>query len=194
MATANKAVKTKKVDAKKSDLAASVRAAEPKSRLGLELRKQALALIEGGQAHATFDDAVKGFQPRLQGVVPDGLPYSGWQILEHLRIAQRDILDYSRNLDGSYKPLQWPEDYWPKSPEPPNPTAWNKAVVQIREDRKAFEQLLHEASDDDLITNFPWAESANHNLLREAFLVADHNAYHVGELIVLRRLLGAWKR
>lgn len=165
---------------------------EPRSRLGIDLRKQVLALLDGGQAHATFDDAVKGFPPKLQGVVPEGLPYSGWQILEHLRIAQRDILDFCRNSDGSYKPMKWPEDYWPKEAEPPAAAAWNKSVVQVREDRKAFEQLLREASDEELVAPFAWADSGQ-NLLREAFLIADHSAYHVGELVVLRRLLGSWR-
>ena len=165
---------------------------ETRTKLGSELRKQVAALMDGGQAHATFDDAVRGFPPKLQGVVPEGLPYSGWQILEHLRIAQRDILDFSRNTDGSYKPLKWPEEYWPKEAEPPSPAAWNKTVVQVREDREAFEQLLREASEEELVAPFPWGEGQS--LLREAFLIADHTAYHVGEMVVLRRLLGAWKK
>lgn len=165
---------------------------ETRTKLGSELRKQVAALMDGGQAHATFDDAVRGFPPKLQGVVPEGLPYSGWQILEHLRIAQRDILDFSRNTDGSYKPMKWPEEYWPKEAEPPSPAAWNKTVVQVREDREAFEQLLREASEEELVAPFPWGEGQN--LLREAFLIADHTAYHVGEMVVLRRLLFAWKK
>ena len=161
--------------------------------LGTELRQQLAKLLDGGQAHATFDDAVKGFPPKLQSEVPDGLPYSGWQILEHLRIAQRDILDFSRNEDGKYKTRVWPDEYWPKDAAPPSADAWNKAVVQVREDRAAFELLLAEASEEELIAPFAWADSGQ-NLLREAFLIADHSAYHVGELVVLRRLLGAWKK
>lgn len=196
MATAKKvtkkAAKGAAADGGAGAIGESARPTAERTRLGTELRKQITALLDGGQAHATFDDAVRGFPPALQGEVPEVLPYSGWQILEHLRIAQRDILDFSRNHDGSYKPLKWPEDYWPKEPAPPSAAAWNKSVVQVREDREAFEQLLREASEEDLITPFPWGDGQN--LLREALLIADHSAYHVGELVVVRRLLGAWKK
>jgi uncharacterized damage-inducible protein DinB len=159
--------------------------------LGGELRIQLKAVLNGGQAHATFDQAVKGMPAKLQGVAPEGLPYSAWQMLEHIRLAQRDILDFSRNDDGSYRELKWPEDYWPKNPEPPNAQAWQKSVEKIREDRKTFEKLIDSASDHDLIEPFPWGNGQN--LLRQALLMIDHEAYHVGELVMLRRLLGAWK-
>jgi len=159
--------------------------------LGGELRQQLKALLDGGQAHATFDQAVKDMPAKLQGAVPHGLPYSAWQLLEHLRLAQRDILDFSRNDDGSYRELKWPDDYWPKKPEPPNADAWQKSIDQIRKDRTAFEALLDSVDDPNLIRPFPWGDGQN--LLREALLIADHEAYHVGELVLLRRLLGAWK-
>lgn len=159
--------------------------------LGGELRQQLKALLSGGQAHATFEDAVKDMPVDLRGVIPQGLPYSAWQLLEHIRLAQRDILDFSRNHDGSYRELKWPDGYWPKDPEPPTPDAWHKSVEQIRFDRHAFERLLESADDEALVQPFPWGNGQN--LLREAFLIADHEAYHVGELILLRRLLGAWK-
>jgi hypothetical protein len=159
--------------------------------LGKVLRKQLQALLDGGQAHATFDDAVKDFPASLRGTVPGGLPYSAWQILEHIRITQRDILDFSKNSDGSYKPRKWPDEYWPKSAEPPSADAWENSIKQIREDRKAFETLLRSADDAALVAPFAWGDGQS--LLREAFLIADHDAYHIGELIVLRRLLGAWK-
>ena len=160
--------------------------------LGAGLRSELKKLLDGGQAHATFDAAVKGLPFKLQGIVPEGLPYSAWQILEHIRIAQRDILDFSRNTDGSYKPRKWPESYWPQSPEPPDEAAFERAVQEVRDDRQAFEALLAEADDTALVTPFAWGEGQT--LLREALLIADHTAYHTGELIVLRRLLGAWKR
>lgn len=159
--------------------------------LGVELRQQLKALLDGGQAHATFDQAVKDMPAKLQGVLHEGLPYSAWQLLEHMRLAQRDILDFSRNDDGSYRQLKWPDEYWPKDPDPPNAQAWNKSVEQIREDRKAFETLIDSADDPNLIKPFAWGKGQN--LLREALLIADHEAYHVGELVLLRRLLGAWK-
>ncbi len=165
--------------------------ATAEAELGQALRKQLQALLDGGQAHATFDDAVKGFPAKLRGVVPEGLPYSGWQILEHIRITQRDILEFSSNTDGSYKELKWPEEYWPKSAEPPSAEAWEQSIEQIREDRKAFEKLLKSADDAELVVPFAWGDGQS--LLREALLVADHDAYHIGELVVLRRLLGAWK-
>ena len=128
---------------------------------------------------------------KLEGVVPEGTPYSAWQLLEHIRLAQRDILDFSRNEDGSYRELKWPDEYWPKDPEPPNAHAWQKSVDQIREDRKVFEKLIKSVDDRNLVKPFPWGKGQN--LLRQALLLADHEAYHVGELVLLRRLLGAWK-
>jgi uncharacterized damage-inducible protein DinB len=160
--------------------------------LGQALRKQLQALLDGGQAHATFDDAVKDFPAKLRGTVPESLPYSAWQILEHIRIAQRDILDFSDNSDGSYKERAWPDEYWPKNPEPPSADAWEQSIQHVRQDRKTFEKLLKSADDAALVTPFAWGEGQT--LLREAFLIADHTAYHTGELIVLRRLLGAWKK
>jgi hypothetical protein len=168
------------------------RAAQPEGRsLGGELRQQLKALLDGGQAHATFEQAVKDMPAKLQGVLPEGLPYSPWQLLEHMRLAQRDILDFSQNDDGSYRELKWPDEYWPKDAAPPNAQAWQKSVEQIRADRKAFEKLIDSVDDPNLIRPFAWGNGQN--LLREALLIADHEAYHVGELVLLRRLLGAWK-
>jgi hypothetical protein len=159
--------------------------------LGSGLHNELQKLLGGGQAHATFASAVKGMPAKLRGVVPEGLPYSAWQIVEHIRIAQRDILDFSRNSDGSYKPRKWPDTYWPKSPEPPSEDAWDESIQQIAEDREAFKTLLNTASDKELVAPFAWGDGQT--LLREALLIADHDAYHTGELIVVRRLLGAWK-
>jgi hypothetical protein len=159
--------------------------------LGIGLRRELKKLIDGGQAHATFDAAVKSMPVKLRGLALEGLPYSAWQIVEHIRIAQRDILDFSRNKDGSYQPRKWPADFWPKRAEPPSAGAWNESIKAIRVDRAEFEKLLKAASDEELVKPFVWGDGQT--LLREVLLMADHMAYHVGELIVLRRLLGAWK-
>jgi hypothetical protein len=156
-----------------------------------ELRKQLLALLRGGQAHATFAAAVKDFPANLRGTVPDKLPYSAWQLLEHMRITQHDILNFSAPPTGGYHGLAWPDGCWPKSPEPPSATAWDHSVAAIRADLKHFEALIDKPTAD-LYKPFRWGDGQN--LLREALLIADHTAYHLGELIVLRRLLGAWHK
>lgn len=155
------------------------------------LREQLLALLRGGQAHVTFDDAIADFPEELRGVIPKNLEHSAWQILEHLRIAQRDILNFCAPPTGGYQPMQWPDDYWPKSPEPPGPHAWDQSIAAVRKDLERFEALLLKP-DADLYKPFRWGEGQN--LLREALLIADHNAYHLGEFIALRRLLGIWNK
>jgi hypothetical protein len=154
-----------------------------------DLRKQLVALLHGGQAHATFDHAIKDFPADLRGTVPPSLPYSAWQLLEHLRITQRDILNFSAPPTGGYHPIQWPEDYWPRLPDPPSAHAWDQSVAAIHGDLKTFIALIENPSAD-LSKPFRWGDGQN--LLREALLIADHTAYHLGELVVLRRLLGAW--
>ena len=155
------------------------------------LRKQVIALLRGGQAHVTFDDALKDLPAELRGTVPPKLPYSAWQLLEHLRITQRDILNFSAPPTGGYQPLEWPEDYWPRSPLPPGPRAWDQSIAAIRTDLEHFEALIQNPGAD-LFKPFRWGDGQN--LLREALLIADHTAYHLGELVVLRRLLGAWPK
>jgi len=155
------------------------------------LRQQLLTLLLGGEAHATFDDAIKDFPAELYGKVPPGLPYSAWQLLEHMRITQRDILNFSAPPTGGYHPIQWPDAYWPKSPVPPTAQSWDRTVSVIRKDREQFEALIQRPGAD-LFKPFLWGDGQN--LLREALLIADHTAYHLGELIVLRRLLGIWNK
>jgi hypothetical protein len=155
------------------------------------LRKQLVALLQGGQAHATFDAAVAAFPAGHRGTVPPNLPYSAWQLLEHLRITQRDILNFSAPPTGGYHPIQWPDDYWPKSPEPPSAHAWDHSITEIHSDLKHLIALV-ESPSSDLYKPFRWGDGQN--LLREVLLVADHTAYHLGELIVLRRILGAWHK
>jgi len=154
-----------------------------------DLRKQLLALLKGDQAHATFDQAIKDLPAKFHGVVPERLPYSAWQLLEHLRITQRDILDFSTNQDGHYKELGWPDDYWPESKTPSSSRDWDESIRHYKADLAAVEKLVQ---SEDLHTSFSWGDG--HNLLREVLLIADHTAYHLGELIVLRRILGEWKK
>lgn len=154
-----------------------------------ELHKQLLALLKGGQAHAGFDEVIKDFPVEKRGVKPAGLPYSAWQLLEHLRIAQHDILRFSKNHDGKYESPKWPEGYWPQSPEPPSEKAWDSSIQRIKADQKEFEELLVDPASS-LELPFPWGDGQN--LLREALLIADHNAYHLGEIVAVRRILGIW--
>lgn len=154
-----------------------------------ELRNQLLSFLKGGNAHAGFDEVLKGFPADKREIKPAGLPYSAWQLLEHIRIAQHDIVRYSKNYDGKYQSPKWPEGYWPKSAEPPNEKAWEESIRHINSDRKEFEELLRDPSGD-LEKPFPWGDGQN--LLREAILIGDHAAYHLGEIVAVRRILGIW--
>ncbi len=151
------------------------------------LRNHLTALLNWQDAHVDFDTAVKGLPPRLRGVQPPGLPYSAWQLVEHLRLAQWDILDFC--VDPAYRAPKWPEAYWPKSPAPPTPKAWQQSIAAVRADRRSFERLLTDPALD-LFAQIPHGEGQTY--LREFLLVADHNAFHVGQILVVRRLLGAW--
>ena len=150
------------------------------------VREQIIKLLQGGQAHLTLDDVVKDFPPKLRGVKPEGSPHTAWQLLEHLRIAQWDILEFSR--DAKHVSPEWPEGYWPKSEKPPSDAAWKKSIASIKKDSLAMQKLVDNPKTD-LYKKIPYG--TGQNILREALLVADHNAYHIGQLMFLRRLLGA---
>jgi hypothetical protein len=152
------------------------------------LREQLVSLLKGGNAHLDFDAAVKGLPVELRGKRPKGSPHSPWELLEHLRIAQRDILEFSR--DASHQSPKWPEGYWPNTPAPPSAAGWSKSVKQFREDLNAMCALVENPSTD-LFARIPHGDGQT--ILREALLMADHNAYHLGQLVMVRRLLGAWK-
>jgi uncharacterized damage-inducible protein DinB len=152
------------------------------------LRTHLIKLLTGSEAHADFEAAIKGLPAELRGKTPKGAGHSPWQLLEHLRIAQEDILDFSRN--PKYQHRKWPEDYWSKTPAPPSAKAWNDAVKAYRSSLKEFCALVEDPSTD-LYAKIPHGDGQT--ILREALLIADHNAYHVGQLILTRRLLGAWK-
>ncbi len=157
-------------------------------KLDQAIRKQLVETLEGGGAHATFDDAVADIPAKLQGEKPKGMPHSLWMLLEHLRIAQADILDFSVN--SKYVAPKWPEGYWPKTPAPPNERAWDKSVDAFHQDLKSMQDLVKNPKTD-LVAKIPWGEGQT--ILREALLVADHNAYHIAQIVDARRLLGAWK-
>jgi hypothetical protein len=151
------------------------------------LREHVLYLLDGGGAHAKFDDVVADIPPKLLAQKPAGLPHSLWMLLEHQRIAQGDILEFSRN--PKYVPPKWPEGYWPKTEGPPSPAAWNASVKKFRQDLKAMQDLVKD-SKTDLFAKISWGDGQT--VLREALLLADHNAYHLGQMLDVRRLLGAW--
>jgi len=151
------------------------------------LREQLIKLLEGGNAHAGFEDAVKDFPAELRGVRPKGAPHSPWEVLEHLRIAQWDILEFSR--DPRHKSPKFPDGYWPNSPEPPDYKAWDRSVQAFCRDHQALCALVVDTSTD-LFAKIPSGDGQT--LLREVLLTADHNAYHVGQLVLLRRMLGSW--
>ncbi len=153
-----------------------------------ELLNNIIALINKGQAHATLEDALGNIDFSLLGKKPHALPYSIWQLAEHIRIAQWDILEFSRNPE--HVSLKWPEEYWPKEANPTDEAAWNDCIKKIKDDRDAFIELLK--TSDDIYK--PFEHGKGQSLLREALLIADHNAYHTAEIIVIRRLLGAWKK
>jgi hypothetical protein len=157
-----------------------------------DLRIHVLELLRGGHAHITFDDAVADLPVKVRGLRPELLPYSPWELVEHIRISQRDILDYSLAPDTpSYTSLPWPKGYWPKTAAPPSATAWDKSLEAVRADRDAMERLVKDPAND-LFAILP-AATEGQTLLREALLLADHTSYHVGELIAVRRLLNAWR-
>ena len=153
------------------------------------LRDQLIQLLRGGGAHVDVLAALKDFPPKLYGTKPDKAPHSAWQLLEHLRLALRDLWEFSTNPE--YVEKKWPDDYWPESPEPPSKTAWNSSVKALKEDLAAFEKLVKNPKSN-LYAEIPWGKE-HQTLLREVLLAADHNSYHIGQLVLLRRLLCTWE-
>jgi DinB family protein len=151
------------------------------------LREHLISLLTQPNAHVTFEKAVKGLAPELRGKLPKGADHTAWELLEHLRIAQWDILDFCANPD--YQHLSWPDNYWPATPAPPDDKAWDKSVRAFRRDLKKICALIAD-ENTDLFEPIPHGKGQT--TLREALLVADHNAYHIGQLVLVRRLLGAW--
>ena len=144
-----------------------------------------IQLLKGGGAHASLKDALDKLPAKLRGAKPDGLPYSIWQLTEHIRIAQWDMLQFC--VDANHESPKWPDEYWPKESEPKNEDAWAQSVKQINDDLDEFISLLKK---EDIYKKIP--QGSGQTILREALQIADHNAYHTAEIIIIRRLLKAW--
>jgi uncharacterized damage-inducible protein DinB len=152
------------------------------------LRRQLADALGWHHAHVDFDRAARELPAGARGRRPNGLPHSPWEILEHLRLAQHDILDFCRNPD--YTEMKWPDEYWPQAAAPPDSVAWDASVAAFKRDLREMQAL---ATDEriDLFSKIP--HGSGQTYLREVILVIDHNAYHVGELVAIRRMLGSWE-
>jgi hypothetical protein len=153
------------------------------------LGRHLVEVLDGGHAHATFDAAVADLPPKLRGARPEGVPHTPWRLLEHLRIAQWDILEFSRN--PKHVSPEWPGGYWPKEDAPPDAKSWEASVKAFKADLEAMKALVLDPAVD-LFAKIPHGDGQT--ILRQALLVADHNAYHIGQLIIVRRALGAWPK
>ncbi|MFL6195870.1 MAG: DinB family protein [Thermoanaerobaculia bacterium] len=152
------------------------------------LRDHLMELLRGRSAHLDFEKALAGLPPELRGRQVPGLPHTVWQLLEHLRFTQWDILDFSRNPD--YREPEWPKAYWPETAAPPDDAAWDRSLESFRNDLQAMKDLVADPQTD-LYAKIPWG--SGQTILREAMLVADHNAYHLGQIVSVRQALGAWE-
>lgn len=152
------------------------------------LRELLAKTLDWQASHAGFDSAIADLPPELRGTRPHGAPHSVWELVEHIRSAQRDILDFCR--DEHYEERSWPEDYWPDAAAPPSADAWEESVASYHTDLEALRNLVLDP-DFDLFAKVPWGSGQTN--IREVVLVVDHTAYHVGQIVLVRRLLGAWK-
>lgn len=143
-------------------------------------------LLKGGNAHVGFKDALKGLEPGLRGKVLAHMPYSIWQLVEHIRITQWDMVEFSR--DARHVSPKWPDEYWVKETAPKDEAIWNQSVKQIEQDLNTFIDLLHH---EDIYKKIPHGDGQT--ILKEALQIADHNAYHIAEIVALRRMMNAWK-
>ena len=152
------------------------------------VREQVLYLLKGGGAHVAFDDVINDFPARLRGEKPEGVPHSAWELLEHMRTAQWDILEFSR--DAEHVSPEWPAGHWPKTEAPPDGAAWEKSVETFQRDLQTMQDLVADPKTD-LFAKLPWGDGQT--VLREAMMLADHNAYHLGQIVSVRQALGAWE-
>lgn len=158
------------------------------SKFDHSVRRELSAFLRGGHAHASLEAAVKDMPTSLLDKKPSGSPHNAWQMLEHIRITLHDLLEFCTN--PRYEALQWPEGYWPQEESQKSAAAWDRCVAAIHKDLKALDKLIEDPKTD-LTAKIPWGE--NQNILREILLAGDHTSYHLGQLILLRKQLGAWK-
>jgi len=154
----------------------------------IPIREHLKRFLDWGDAHVTFEAAVADIPRQLRGKQPPGLPYSPWQLVEHMRRAQWDILDFCRNVN--YHELKWPDDYWPPTIAPASPAAWDESIEQFTTDRRELQDL---ALTPRIVLTSRIPHGQGQTYLREFLLVADHTAYHIGQLVAVRRMLGIWK-
>jgi hypothetical protein len=162
--------------------------AKPAATSDRALREELAALLDKSHAHVSWKPAFDGVPPDLRGVKPAGSPYSLWQLLEHMRIAQWDILEFSR--DSKHVSPDWPSGYWPSTDAPPNDREWDKSLRAFEHEMNEMRKLVLDPKAD-LFAKIP--HGTGQTILREALLVIDHNAHHLGQVVLLRRLLGAWR-
>jgi hypothetical protein len=159
---------------------------KPSDRRDKSLREHVVYLLKGGGAHISFDDATDDWTSQLAGVKVANFPHTAWMLLEHMRLAQWDILDFSRNPKHVSPP--WPEGYWPESAAPPDEKAWTASMAAFKKDLRTMVRLVSDRKTD-LYALIPWGDGQT--ILREALLLADHNAYHLGQLVMLRKGIGS---
>ena len=185
-ATARKAaLKSKSKNARVKKSAAKKKAAPRSASSDQALRHQLVALLKGDQAHADFDSSIGDWPIQLAGVKVANFPHTAWMLLEHMRLAQWDLLEFSRN--PKYIARKWPEEYWPTSEAPPSEKAWTASIAAFKKDLKTVEDLVTN-SKTDVNWQIPWGDGQT--ILREILLVADHNSYHLGQLVMLRKSIG----
>lgn len=153
------------------------------------LREQLVRILDWEEAHVGFDTAIAGIPPDKRGARAEGFEHSVWQLLEHMRLAQEDILDFCLNAQYVHS-RHWPDDYWPKDPEPPGAATWDAGIASFKRDRERMKQIARDTKD--LYASVPTGNQ-HQSYLRALLLLADHNAYHLGQLVAARRALGLWK-
>ena len=153
------------------------------------LQQHVINLLNFEGAHVGFDQSVRGLGAELRCKKIMGFPHTAWQLLEHMRIAQWDILEFSRN--SKHVSPKWPDGYWPQSSAPADEEAWKKSIAAFRRDLEEVKKLVSQGDEQQLCARIPHGDGQT--LLREALLVADHNSYHLGQLVMLRKMFGAWK-